>query len=824
MLRRRIFSSAMASVMALSSVAVVANAEDTQMKTKADLEKLVNETYGDDFRIDDLSEYGSVSADAVLDALEAADAILADDEADDEDYTVAYKMVEAAVARLVIYTAEELQELINSCKSIVDSNNIYNEELQDLIYDPADYENLCKEYANAEMYVSADASAEITEAYEKLAKAKDDLTKMDIVSKSMFRSALKEYEAVRAAEFKFEDWRRGQVDGWPVTSTGGFWVLTGGTKTTSFGTMWSAAMACNNKIKAAYDSIDAIKTLSKTSDVDIVEGYKMAKDAVALFNCWTADESSRATKAGVNMLLEKYHNVLVADYATTAAQDLYDAIVGKLDLTKSATTINKSYGSADTFTGGTVSKLMGAEWKVVPSVNLYVPVDVDGYCVDVAKIDVTGKRPDDNALPAGAKKWQLVSAKSGYDILKFVKVTAEDVTADGDINPADNGAMDAGAEWPVVNNWALDGVIKGEVTSLQNPWGPVGSSIVADALANNNDAVINLSKAYALAMDYLDGDDNYYTMDDSIDTTGVVADGVADGISKEWAIVYRYLKYALQDKYDASTSSEAYTKAQVKALIEDCYDLADLTGDAAIFNDSHEALVNARQAAIEWAKLADSDKMYKEYTGRVGADGDPYVSSTVAYIALKNAYNTLMDDYNAMKYSFGDIYEKIAEVSEMIDDGDLEATEALLKALDDTAYALSTIADEHDDGYEDNAAFDLDRVFQPHNRLITNTGDARTIGTATGITTKDGANPTHAALNTAYTALLAAVDAQLAPATKLGDVDGNGSVNALDAAEILKSVVGLATVDAKVADFNADGIVNALDASDILKAVVNGTV
>lgn len=154
MLRRRIFSGAMASVMALSAVAVVANAEETNSKTKADLEKLVNETYGDAFRTDKLSEYGSVSAENVLDALEAADAVLYDPDAKADDYTVAYMMVEATVARLVIHTAEELQALIDECKSIYESNNIYNEELQDLIYNDEKYGTFCGAYENAQNFVS----------------------------------------------------------------------------------------------------------------------------------------------------------------------------------------------------------------------------------------------------------------------------------------------------------------------------------------------------------------------------------------------------------------------------------------------------------------------------------------------------------------------------------------------------------------------------------------------------------------------------------------------------------------------------------------------
>ncbi|MGE5402296.1 MAG: FlgD immunoglobulin-like domain containing protein, partial [Ignavibacteriales bacterium] len=60
---------------------------------------------------------------------------------------------------------------------------------------------------------------------------------------------------------------------------------------------------------------------------------------------------------------------------------------------------------------------------------------------------------------------------------------------------------------------------------------------------------------------------------------------------------------------------------------------------------------------------------------------------------------------------------------------------------------------------------------------------------------------------------------------KKGDVDGNGSVQAADASEVLKAVVGLKTLDAQAtyaAEVTGDGVVGALDASYILSYCVNG--
>ena len=57
----------------------------------------------------------------------------------------------------------------------------------------------------------------------------------------------------------------------------------------------------------------------------------------------------------------------------------------------------------------------------------------------------------------------------------------------------------------------------------------------------------------------------------------------------------------------------------------------------------------------------------------------------------------------------------------------------------------------------------------------------------------------------------------------LGDVDGNGSVTAADAALLLRSVVGLSLLDTesrRYADLNEDGIIQASDAALLLRSLV----
>ena len=832
MLRRRIFSSAMASVMALSSIAVVAQAEETTNKvvTKDQLKELITVTYGDAWRADELSNYGSVSQTAMLDALEAADAILEDADAKNDDYTVAYMMVEAVAKRLVIHTAAELQALLDECYPILATNNIYNEELMDQIYTADSFGALEDAVGDAEGFVTSTSSADITEQYELLAAAKGALVKNAVVSKTMFRNVLKQYDEIIDDQFAYDSWRRGSY-GW--VDVPNFWtIFDQGVGTASFGHFYNYILGAKEEITAAYDAIDAIKGLTKTTDADIYDGYVMAQEAVAVYNGWTVDTVNTATKSGLKALMNKYHGQLVHEYCATSTADLLAAITAAVDAdsvlahTGAVATEDNVWYTEGYTEGGFVSggALLGSTDKVVKAeavikilqktdaINsgvkaIYVPVTEDGF-YDASRNIV--KTVEDKKLDGG--KFQTISFNSKFDIAKLIEVTAADCVG-GDVAALDNDTLDHSDE------------------GLQ--WGAAPVAGIGNEGTWDNS--VKLSTAMAIAEDYLTGDKDIIKANTDvldIDDTGVIAEDPA-ATSKEYQLVYRYLYYALTEKYEGSVSAGcAHTRADVKALIADAWDLIEETGDAAIFNEANVALVDAREDAMKWVSQANSDKLYKENTPGTDADGVTYDPSDVAYHALEGVYSHLKAEYDALAYSFGDIYDALAETAEKIDDGDLEATDDLLKAMDDVAYALSTIdpitKTVEGDDYEDNAAFDVDRIFNENNRVITHTGDGQNILTiadelgvgSAKVTTKDGANPTHAALATAFAALNAAIAAQAEADVVVGDANGDGTVTPADAAAILKFNVGLSEVDEAAADYNGDGAVTPADAAAILKYCV----
>lgn len=774
MLRRKILTSAMASVMALTSISAVAFADETEtavknVKTKADLEALVK-SY-DSFRNSGINEVGSIAGERALGALEYADNVLDDDKSSVDDYTVAYKMIEETMKKCVLHTSTELRDLIKTCEKTYEQNNILNEDLDDLVYDEDKFAAFSSAFDYAESYVSSNDSRLITDAWEELDQAWNELrnSAKATVTKAQFRTALKNYEKMVGEIKKYDSWRRGDCEGWVDLKTGNFWAMqsSDGRGPVTFEILLDVVMGsgvrslgwwgeiildastvsrdadgkpqgCGPKgeavtvtksvedvINDAYKALDEVKGVSKTSLDEYVKAYESAVDAVALFNNWKADDTNRAAKASVQKLLDTYHSQMVREFRTTSAEKLYEAI--------------------------NTDKTAPADWDDLKNEGkkYTINVDANGY----ATFD-----EDQNFTNTGSKT-QNIAAKSS--ILKYVEVTSDHITTD------------------------------------------------AQALKD----------AVEIAEKYLDGDYDVEGGVYGLDETGAVPKNSKGGSTVEWTLVYRNLKYALEDRYPAADAT--HTKKEVEDLVELAYDLADKTGDSPVFaltesTNGHKKLVNERQAAIDWLREARKDKGYKD--GNVVEVNGVGKTATDVYNSLHTVYEDLEKLYNDYKYSYDEIYNKISDVCDQLDSGKLVANDDLVNALNDTAYNLS-IMDAEKVTNEDNEAFTSDRFFNDFNRLHTSKDKSSVENGYTDISVYEKN------LKESYEKLVAEVDKQLNPDAKVGDVNKDGAINSIDAALILKAAADgtVDTLDKAVADFNTDGNINALDAAAILKGVADGT-
>lgn len=628
MLRRRILASAMASVMAIGSVAVVANAEDAvatkEVKTKDDLAALVKGF--EDVIKDKIYDYGSKAAKNFEDAYDYAVNVLEDTNAEPKDYNVAYAMLES-VANPVNHTVDDLAKLLESCKSTYESDNILNEELNDLIYDEDKFLAFQAAYVTAESALTATDGRFINDSYDDLKSAKDNLSILPFITKADFRSALKSYEALIQKRHAYDDWRRGDIGGWYDDKyTGNWWGAihnaTGGAGT--FGEIAKIVLedgrdengdlvlskvtgtSVIDYITDIYDELDSKKSISKTTDEKYIDAYNTAKRAVEIFNQFKPDANERANKASVTKLLEKYHKQLVARYATTKAIDVYEIVNGTRTVTD-------------------------ANWQDADNKYYAATLTNEG---DRGTFNINGTD---------------VTIANKADILKYVEVGSADVEELTDDGWSDG--LYAGSDgW----KWAI--------------W----DAEVLDALK--------------LAEEFIGGTyDGVYDIDD----TGAVVPDKAGDHTTEWTLVGRYLKYALLDAFDASAPA-TYKKSDVSKRIDLAYEWIEKTGDAYVFNDVHVALVEAVQNAHNWMKEANKDKLYKDTKG-YDFGGRPEMTATDVVKAMDAKIKDVSDEWAKYQYSYQEIYDTIDSVKEKLDENEYNKTQGLTDALVATAKALSTI-------------------------------------------------------------------------------------------------------------------------------------
>lgn len=805
MMKKRILASSMASVMALSSVSVVAFADEKkdygEAVSKADLQAYIDSL--DDFIATDLDAYGSVQGEKFQAAVDHAKYVLEDSKSVATDYSAAYQMVKAVKEKLVVKTAAELEALIKENKSKYEKNNIMNEEIQDHIYSESTYAKFTAAYDDADRYVDSADSRLITDAYIALEDAVKGLSELDSISKADFRAALKSYEAITLEMKNYESWRRGTITVTPSTGTSKnkdnlkkcaitlaqLSDIVAGSSVGNY-TYWDSSKNKTQTVKAAevstddkndghtdsegkwigsydltivtdlattinnqYDRFDDIKSAVNTTDAEIVAACKAALDAVDVFKGWTPDSYKSGSKSSCATLEKKYHSQLVETYNTTDISAVTTAIEGLTaasgsyvvtsDTDKHTLKSNKSFAIIkDTTTG------------LIRSTS-----------------DVYADATAATTALAGASGYAVQKISAGTNILTYLDYTV--------------GSSDAALEQAFENY-------------------DIYLAIVSFKDDTKNTATVGGSTAnIAAAQAIMDG----------------LADGktipTVSGSTSEWTLIWRKLAYALEDKFPVE-SKTTYTLAGLKALYEKAYTLADETGDSAVFATVHQGLVDARQDAITFYTEAKATTGYKvddtlDTDIDIDGNGDGDTLAEV-YDALKKKVEEVEKWAADFKYSYGDIRTKIGEIAVAIDDGKV-AGDALKKALAQCAYDLSVleasaIGDTAATVTEDNYAFDGERAFQDVNRLKTNNK-------------KQAVKPNDFEKNLlkSYEALVKAYDAaKNADAGVKNDFNGDGAFNVKDVDALIDALLDGKT-DSKY-DVDGNGTFNVKDVDALIDVLL----
>lgn len=799
MMKKRILASSMASVMALSSISVVAFADEKNYGaavTKAELQEYVDSKAS--FIEGDLLNYGTVQAEKFQAAVDHAKMVLADSKAVGTDYAAAYQMCEAVREKLEIYTADQLKDKIKEYKAIYDTNNILNEDLQDNIYTTDTFADFQNAYDDAERYVDSEDSRLITDAYMTLVDEKKGLVELDDVTKSDFRKVLQQYEQL-AYKFKnYETWRRGALTVAPetynVNKTGKiknavvtfgelqnivhgssdailwYWDKTTkkavSTETDDIATATVGNWICGADdkeggltitttleaaINTQYDTFDNIKTATRTTDTDIVAAYNAAVDAVAVFNGWKADSYVSGSQGSCNTLLKKYHNQLLSTYsATTDVQNVIDALAG--------------LGTAVTATLDTTKDKLTADKEFA-----FIQVKATGYMFGTDKVYNTVDEATTaiGGLTAEEQKTVRVQKVSkGTDILQYIAFNSADIDA------GDTALVDAFADFEAYE----DEMAVAAATRWNNKAGYT-SGALWDIMSEKdaNDVVIGLADGKTMP--------------------------VVKGSNAEWTLLWRQLAYALEDKFPEEAAPTTYTLAKLKALIDEAYDYAEKTGDSTVFAVVHQPMVDARNVAIEFYTAAKATTGYKVEDTVLGT------TLETEYKALEATVKAVKNWYKDFPNSYEEIRTLIGQTALDIDDGKIKS-DAVAKALAQCAYDLSVLeASENELIGDANDAFDGERIFQGLNRL------------KVGNDSKNGKpNDFEKDLKKSYDALKDAIkNAGSGEATVAGDVNGDGKVTKADVKDLLMAIATNKT-DSKF-DVDGNGKVAKADVKAVLMKI-----
>lgn len=794
-MKKRIFAASMASVMALSSVSVVAFADETKADfgeavTKAELKELLA-TIEKDIDKGVYDEYGTKFGEIFTKAFEAAK--LAIEDGNDDDITAAYQVLKSVLAKKQDVTNAVLKELVGELSGKYNKGNIINDELEDdYYYEPDTWAAFANAYEEAEIACDSDNKTEVCDAYFTLYDADAALKATTQVTKTKLNEAYKAYREVIEQKNKYEDWRRGTATesvnsgstdavkpdfkNTLVTFGDLFGIISGASNATTLGGKsvtgtWikfadTTATELEDSIDTTFKKFMGLKTATKTANAEIVNAYNACQDAVRVYNGWKVDDVRRGSKASFEALIR------------TNATTLWT-----LDLDKD--------GTADALAGAQDAAFFGAvpgtaTWSIKDgkiylnngtSSDIVVKLDENSkmaYAADGKFTDGAGANPKTVAVPKNGK----------LDVTKYMPEFNLKTAGTAYLGYLD-GKCKADGNFGVTLTDALQA--KENIAAVEAAKVDVDYSVNFDKTANGTTADVALSKEY----------------------NNIMAVTAKSNSAAAYSLAYRILEYALKDIIPAPDAS--YKKSDVKAYVAKANDLLKEAENSATFATESADLATALAATAEWLAAA-SKKDYVEYEAvnytavKTKGDIDDGATSTMVWKEIDKEYTALSKKLANFPYSYEEIVGTIADVAEGLDAKAYgNSADAVKAALEKVAYDLVTLKTATATA---NNPYDEDTyAFIKYNRVHKSETDSQK------------------ALVADYKALLKTVeDAGKSDVTK-GDIDGDGVVSALDALAALKAAseaITLTDAQKAAADVDGDGYVTALDALAILKAASQG--
>ncbi len=489
MMKKRILASSMASVMALTSVAAVAFAEDattevdyaatevvTAKELKGAVQGYVEQKFGqkfDNFIGSGVYNYGSRSAQKFVEVIDYVKTIWGDTSITTEEASAAYQMVKAAGAKVAYHSEAELKGLLEEAKAVYSTDNKLVGGLDgDKIYYDTPWYAFKAAYDDATLAAEGSDERGWTDAYEALYDALNTLnlesSKKTVVTKDAYGKAKEAFEDISAV--KYDTWRRGTINLDNATLCNGGLKDSYNGKVTAYGTLYAHINQALGGIDDKYKDFTANDSASRTTNDAIVEQYKIACDGVTIINSFVKDNTDAASSNDVAKLINQYKSRLVYDTnangALAVAGQIYNVVNAASNSVyseKNGATALTTFTDKDTlFVNGTTEIVANGvnHLSTDVSANVYfnnatgdstleicIGLDADGNVAldGTTHNPVIATKADEATVKSNAavKGIKILKAGEKIDLSKMVEVTA---TVDTSIRGIDsrigNGVVD----------------------------------------------------------------------------------------------------------------------------------------------------------------------------------------------------------------------------------------------------------------------------------------------------------------------------------------------------------------------------------------------
>ncbi|HIZ55492.1 MAG TPA: hypothetical protein H9671_04715 [Firmicutes bacterium] len=355
MVGKRLLASALAGTMAVSSIALVSADDTSAVKNEEQLQAYV-ESF-EKFIDEDLEgNYGTVSTQIFENAYEYADSLIGDRSAEERDFTVAYYALQAAYNNLEVRTVEELKALAKSYKSVYDSENMFNNE-GDEIYDNGDrdwpnratWDMFVDAYEDALTFDVQDDPAEITDAYRQLEKAYNVMVgeTNQVVTKSELKNLISRASRLDPEKYAYNQRMEGRITvgstNYGVADAGAYWMdytnsypnsnyvewgtMFDGTITNVDGGAVGGGATLEELIASAEETLENVFSfgVSRTTNDEVKQVYENLRVRVEMINAFEPDNTKSASVSSLTSLVKKSEDI--TDEAVVEAREAAQAIL-----------------------------------------------------------------------------------------------------------------------------------------------------------------------------------------------------------------------------------------------------------------------------------------------------------------------------------------------------------------------------------------------------------------------------------------------------------------------------------------------------------------